>query len=681
MSKINYYLLICYLIFPSPKLFSSNPVIDSLLNVFQTEYETLPRKGKAELLHELGLELHFAEQHVEAEKYFRQSLKLSAGEKFKYLTIDNYYYLGIVRFWQSDYKGAIGYLQQSLDVFPKDLTPEDSIYIFDEMGAAYFYMGDLDLSLECRLKSLRIVQSLSDSTFLAGSLFALAEIEMEQKNYDQALKYVQESLDVSEKTGDDHYINYCFDLLGDIYHEKKDFEKALAYKIKSCEVLDAGVEVYLSAYCDHSLALTYMEMGDHERAISLFSSALAKREESNQLEEAAESMACLGALLAKQGDCGTGLNMMEQSLKNAKELGIKPLLREIYQKLYTIANHCGSYEKAVKYQEKYFLFRDSISNEKTQMRIANLNAKHELDALELDVLHKDQRLSTLYIVLLCMATALLLLAAIFIFWLYKKQRSDSRIQAERTATLALHNAALESANQRLVKANTQLEQFAYISSHDLKAPLRTIGSYASLVNRRYKDNLDDDGRKFLRYITEDAKHMYTLLENVLAYSQVDQSDEAFKKVDLNLSLEKALRLLNGTIWEKNAKIDFSDFPTVMGNETQLLQVFQNLIDNALKFIPSGRQPHIQIKAAEEPEHYRFSVQDNGIGISPDMQSKIFAPFKRLHKRNEYQGTGIGLAICRKVVERHGGKIWVESDKGAGTVFYFTIKKILEAEPI
>lgn len=675
MSKISCLILIgCFLVCPSPKLFSFNANIDSLLNVLQTEFADMPLVGKAKHLHHTGIAYYRSEQHSEAEKYFRQSLQLSIEGKLKRLVMDNYYYLGVVQFWQSGYVESVRSLQQGLDVFPEILSTEDSIYIIDQMGASYFYMGDLDLSLECRLKSFHLAQMVADSTFLAGSLYALAEVEMEQKEFDQALKYVQQSLDISTRADDDYYVSYCLDLIGNIYHETKNFAKAIEYKTKSCETVDTIVEAYQSAFCDYTLALTYNEMGDFEKAIALFSSALAKQQASDQQEDAARSMAYLGALLAKEGDCQKGMDMLLQSLAIAEQLVIKPLYRDVYEKLYATTKHCGRFEDAVGFQEKYILYRDSISNSHVQMRIANQHAKHELNMLELNLLQKDQRLSTLYIVLLCVALAFFFLLATFVFWLYKKQQSDNRLQAERSATLATHNVALESTNQQLKHAYAELEQFAYIISHDLKAPLRTIGSYASLINRRYKDNLDEDGRNFLRYITEDAKHMSTLLENILDYSKVDKSEEVFEKVDLNLSMERAMRQLDGTIRKINATIVYPSLPTVKGNKTQLLQVFQNLIDNALKFIPADHQPHIQIAVVEEPNHFRFSVQDNGIGIPPEMQSKIFAPFKRLHNRNEYQGTGIGLAICQKIVERHGGKIWVESDGATGTTFYFTIGK-------
>ena len=680
MNKINTLLVLCCgLILSISNSIASNPAIDSLLKLLQEETSPLPPSRKAELLHETGVEFHFADQQAEAEKYLLQSLQLATANEFKVLVMENQYFLGVVHFWQSQYGESVKHLQQSLESFPEIVNTEDSIFIFDQMGSSYFYMGDLEKSLENRLQSLDLTQRYGDSTYLASSLYALAEIAREQKDYGQALEYAQQALSISERADDKENINYCLDLIGDIYHETNELEKALAFKIRSCEIISADLKEYSTAYCDHNLALTYAKMGNTLKAIQLFSKALTRQEKSGQLEEAAYSRTHLGELIALDGDCARGLAMMQQSLADTDHLGINPLKRDIYQKLFTTSKHCGRYEEISAYQEKYYQFRDSISNEKTKMRMANLNAMHELGNLKVEVLEKEKRLSTLYIVILCGAIFLLLLLAVGIFWLYRKQRSYNRLQAERSAVIFQQNEALESANQKLVSFNEELEHFTFVMSHDLKAPLRTIGSYASLINRRYKQQLDKEGQMFLSYITEDAQHLYKLLEDIINYSRVDKSKEVFKEVDLNKNMRLVLRLLNSAVEERKAKIEISTLPIVKGHDMQLMQLFQNLIDNALKFVPNDRQPLIKVSALEESKFSQFSISDNGIGIDPELQSKIFAPFKRLHKRDEYKGTGIGLAICQKIVERHGGKIWVESDGQNGTTFHFTIQNNKEKE--
>ena len=675
MAKIKQFFIVgCCLVLLSQKSFCSNFTIDSLLHILHTEAGSMSLEAKANLFYETGVEYHYAEAPLEAEKFLQQSLQLAQQEGMKKLVADSYYYLGVVKFWQSDYPSSIRYLQQSLNTFPDVLTAEDSIFFIDQMGSSYFYMGDLDMALECQLQTLKIAKQVSDSTHLATSLCALAGTEKEQGKYDSALKYVRASLAIAERAGDSSTVDYCLDLMGDIFHATKDFEKALEYKIKSCNTVNVKMGEYLSAYCDYTQALTYAELGNYEMASSLFSSALAQQLQSGQMEEAVRSMFGLGELMTRQGDCNGGMQLLLESLAEAKKLAIKPLTRDVFEKLYAASKQCGRFEKALVYQQKYILYRDSISNERTQMRIASLNARQELNALELDLLHKDQRLSALYIIILCGAIAFLLLTALFMFWLYKKQQSYNRLQAERAASMAEQNAALATANQQLKAANEELEQFAFLISHDLKAPLRTMGSYASLIERRYKNLLDEEGRTFLRYITEDAKHMYVLLEDILNYSRLNKAKPVAGAVDLNQTVRQAIRQLSGTMKEKRANVECRQLPTVPGNETQLLQLFQNLLDNALKFNPSGTQPQVQITATEEAEHFRFCVQDNGIGIAPAMQAKIFAPFKRLHNRKEYDGTGVGLAICQRIVERHGGTIWMESDGQQGTSFFFTIGK-------
>jgi signal transduction histidine kinase len=675
MHKLYFSCLTAFLlaIFPSC-LFCFNSKLDSLLYTLQTQFEGLNTAQKAALLHNTALEYLDQESYHEAEKYFRSSLDLSRQEGLKKLTVDNYYYLGISSFWQSAYQESIDQLNQSLQVFPDALTSEDSFYILDQLGASYFYMGELEQSFDARLRSNAIAKAIGDDRLLATSIYGLAEVEKGQREYGRALELLQEALQIAEKAGRKVLVNYCYDMLGDIYHEQGAYEKALEYKIKSCEIVDSTLIDYSVAYCNHNLALTYAKMGNYEQAISLFSEALELRQKTGQQEEAAQSLACLGELIAWQGDCQGGMNMLGQSLLSAQQLELKPLLRDVYEKLYLTAKHCGDFDKSIGFFEKYIHYRDTISGEKTKMKIANLNAKQELSSLQLDILKKDNHLGTLYILLLGVGIGFLALTSLFVFRLYKKQQSLNRLQAERASSAKAHNRELALTNSKLQAANKELEQFAYLISHDLKAPLRTMGSYASLLDRRYKNTLDDEGRTFLRFITEDAKHMSSLLEDILSYSKIGKTDEGKKAVNLNHLMEMALRLLHGTVQQKGAIVEVATLPTVNGYETQLHQLFQNLIDNALKFVPDGRRPHVRVAVKEEGEFFSFSVSDNGIGIDPSLQAQIFMPFKRLHNRSEYEGTGIGLSICKKIVEQHGGSIWVESDGESGTAFCFTIQK-------
>jgi PAS domain S-box-containing protein len=234
-------------------------------------------------------------------------------------------------------------------------------------------------------------------------------------------------------------------------------------------------------------------------------------------------------------------------------------------------------------------------------------------------------------------------------------------------------AALQAAHEELKRSNAELEQFAYVASHDLQEPLRMVASYTQLLGRRYQAKLDQDAREFMSYIVDGATRMKQLIEDLLAYSRVGTKGQDFKPVALEAPLRRALFNLRAGIEEAGAAVTYDPLPTVHGDVVQLGQLLQNLVGNALKF-RSNSVPRIHIGVSEKDSEYQIEVRDNGIGIEPQYFERIFMVFQRLHNKGEYPGTGIGLAICKKVVERHGGRIWVESRAGEGSSFYFTLIK-------
>jgi len=235
-------------------------------------------------------------------------------------------------------------------------------------------------------------------------------------------------------------------------------------------------------------------------------------------------------------------------------------------------------------------------------------------------------------------------------------------------------AALREAHEELKRSNAELEQFAYVASHDLQEPLRMVSSYTQLLMRRYGDKLDGDAKDFTAFIVDGATRMKQLIEDLLAYSRVGTRDKNFKPVDAESSLKRALTNLRAAIQDSGATVTQDKLPTIPCDEVQLAQLFQNLIGNALKFRKPDVAPAVHVGAADQGAEWEFMVRDNGIGIEPQYFERIFMVFQRLHDKGEYPGTGIGLAIVKKVVERHGGRIWVQSQPGAGTTFHFTMPK-------
>jgi PAS domain S-box-containing protein len=230
---------------------------------------------------------------------------------------------------------------------------------------------------------------------------------------------------------------------------------------------------------------------------------------------------------------------------------------------------------------------------------------------------------------------------------------------------------LKRVNEELLRSNTDMEQFAHVASHDLQEPLRMVTGYLQLVERRYAPQLDDDGREFITFAVDGARRMKALIRDLLDFSRAGTSAANFREIDTASLLGDALRNLKVAIDESSAAITADPLPTIYGDGVLLTQVLQNLIANALKF-HKGTAPCVHVSARREAKEWIFSVRDNGIGIESRHLDRIFRIFERLHSIEEYSGSGIGLAITRKIVERHGGTIWVESQPGAGSTFFFSI---------
>ena len=235
---------------------------------------------------------------------------------------------------------------------------------------------------------------------------------------------------------------------------------------------------------------------------------------------------------------------------------------------------------------------------------------------------------------------------------------------------------LKRTMDELKRSNLELEQFAYVASHDLQEPLRMVSSFTQLLEKQYKDKLDENALDYINYAVDGAKRMQALITDLLTYSRVNTQGDKFEDTNLEKVLDEVLFNMKIKIQENRAITTRESLPKICADYGQMVQIFQNLIGNALKY-RSKETPQIQISARKEDKQWLFSVEDNGIGIDPKYADRIFMIFKRLHTNEEYEGTGIGLAITKRIIERHEGRIWVESELGKGSTFYFTIPDTLD----
>jgi signal transduction histidine kinase len=250
----------------------------------------------------------------------------------------------------------------------------------------------------------------------------------------------------------------------------------------------------------------------------------------------------------------------------------------------------------------------------------------------------------------------------------------NQILEEQKKEISAHTEALKLKDEKLQKSNADLQNFAYSASHDLKEPLRMIGMYTQLLQRRIKPTLDECSEEYMFYMTDGVKRMQKLLDDLLLYSRLGKNENDIQDVDVNQTLLVVIYNLAATIKETNAAIISSNLPTICASSTEMMQLFQNMIANAIKFRRADVAPEVMILHAENEKEHTITLQDNGIGIKEEFKEKVFNIFTKLHSTSQYEGSGIGLATCKKIVEEMGGRMWLTSTEGVGTTFYFTFPK-------
>jgi signal transduction histidine kinase len=252
--------------------------------------------------------------------------------------------------------------------------------------------------------------------------------------------------------------------------------------------------------------------------------------------------------------------------------------------------------------------------------------------------------------------------------------TQNLLLVEQKKEISAQSEALRMKDEKLSKSNHELQNFAYSASHDLKEPLRMIGMYTQLLQKRIKSSLDERSEEYMFYMTDGVKRMQKLLDDLLTYSRLGKNEQDIQDIDLNKTLLSVTQNLTVVINDTHTIIKSSNLPIIRASSTEMMQLFQNLIANAIKFRKADSVPHIIIENSENDAEYNLSVSDNGIGIKKGYQEKVFEIFTKLHSASQYEGSGIGLATCKKIVEELGGRMWLSSTEGVGTTFYFTLPK-------
>ena len=651
-----------------------------------------------------------------AHSYLEESQKLdldkSPENQISYLQT-----LGLLQFDEEAFQKCISTLDNALEKAKSIAQSTPTCQILLNKSHAQLQIGSYEKALETALLAKQIIDNSSDKNYnllsdllkvlslvyvktnefgkateSAQTLLSiskdLGEVEKElialnviaivsgvQGNFKIATQYFQDALDKGEKIGYKYYIAQCQINIGTIYAHLYNYEDAL-------ERYNLVLEDYHDVLDDQTKVAIFNNVGNinyttnkFELAKSFFEKALQIATAKGFKIEAALSRAQLGRtftaldqldlaadysqkaaeifenapnangtqinslnlgnILFKKGNSREAISLIEKGIASAKKLHDDVSQITGYQLLANIYKSESDYEKAFENLNKFSKLKEEFSSKQRSRQFMDLEIKNALKnkQKEIEQLTKENELQSQLL-----------------------EKTDQ----------------IEIKNRELTSMNEDLRQFAYIASHDLKEPLRMISSYAQILLRLYGDKFDENARSYFGYMTEGVTRMNGLLEDLLKYATVGRNEEEVEEIEMDYVVEICRVNLKVLIQESGAQISYGELPTVFATRTTLIQLMQNLISNGIKFRKEGATPIINISHKKTAIEHTFTVSDNGIGMEEEHLERIFVIFQRLHSRTTYEGSGIGLAICQKIAQRWGGRIWVTSQKDMGSSFHFTV---------
>ena len=516
---------------------------------------------------------------------------------------------------------AFGYLKGE---FRKNYAP----YYHLNLGRNYHFTGDNVQSqkhyLECiKLLELKPEKNYYEKKWIAHAyynvfiLFNFTDTGFAQE------EYLNKALNLYEQIEDFSGVANCYNSYAVFYFRAGEYKNSLSYLLKALELAEKENSIsFLSIYCAN-LGLVYTKLNDFETALKYFSRAQVYDEQIKSIYNRAHTSNQLGEAYAIMGKPDEAIKFFITAEELFDQLGVTRSLSNVYEQLSEAYSAVEDFENAFIYKQKYAQTLKEVFNDEKTFVIAKARNEFELE---------------------------------------KKEREAQLLRQK--------NEQIEKYAHQLEISNDELRQFAHVASHDLREPLRMVTSYVTLLKRSLKEKLSSDEIDFMDFITHGTQTMHNLISDLLTLSEINFVRPK-EIVDFNDVINTVMSNLHTQIHEKNVIINIPAMPTITADETQMIQLFQNLFSNAIKYNVE-EQPVIHLSYTITGKIYQFTISDNGIGIAEEFREKIFMIFQRLHSRNEYSGTGIGLAICKKIVEQAGGKIWVEQNDNGGSDFKFTL---------
>jgi signal transduction histidine kinase len=674
------------LFFLNPAVLSANKV-DSLLTLL----EVAEKEDILADIYEINYQLATVYNSGGEEKYekstyhFTEANKVAIATNNKMNQSDCLYGIGYTHQRRNNYQEALDFFQQSIDLaenFPEDIDPSKIARVYTQISSIYQVLGDYKKAFDNQMQSLLICEKNNILIVIANAQYNLGTIFFYQNQFERAREHYEKAKVICDQLEEERFSYSCLAALGSVNERLGEYKKSLEYNNKSLELAIKLNYKTGIAYSKGNIAVNYLNVNNFAIAEKYCKEAISIKLDLEDSYGAIGSKIDLSKVYINWNKPREAIIVLEQALELAKMVESKSRQSDIYKTLSIVYEQLDDDSRALDFTKKYVALKDSLLNEKTLEEMGTSQQRYKLEKNEHDIamLKKENELleqKEMNQSLQKYVFGLVTIAFLMFIWWYKSklnyQNNVNLILEEKNELLNSMNDEIEIKNKQLEHSNEDLRQFAYVASHDLKEPLRMINSYTNLLQRRYMASFDEPGKEFMHYIIDAVGRMENLLDDLLDFSRAGSqptptnyasTQDVMVMVEANL--RHRLELLNAKLIVKS-----DNLPSIKAHRTQMIQLLQNLVSNGMKF-KGKKDPIVEVDCMQKDNKFIFSVRDNGIGISEENLEKVFEMFRRLHTREEYEGTGIGLATCKRIVTTWGGDIWVESEEGNGCTFFFSV---------
>lgn len=594
---------------------------------------------KVDILIEKGHCLRLMSRYLEADEISKEIEKLMVlfSEKEEELSSRVCHLKALISVKKHEYSKALESGQALLALSRKSGNPEQELIALNVMAIVSGVKGNFKIAAQYFQDALAKSEKIGYRYYIAQCLINVATIYAHLYNYEDALERYNEVLENYKNTIDDHTKVAIFNNVGNIHYTTGAFDKAKGFFQKALSLANEKSFQSEKALALAQLSRTLTSLGQYQLSETMALDAKKILEPLGNINGTQINLINFGDIYFHRNEYDKAIDAAEEGIQSAVLLqddvsqitGFR-LLSKIYQAK-------GDFQNAHEKLSIYTKMKEEFDKQQRNRQFLDLEIRNAIKTkqVEIEQLTKENELQSLLL-----------------------EKGDQ----------------IERQNRELLSMNEDLRQFAYIASHDLKEPLRMISSYAQILTRLYGDKFDDNAKTYFGYMTEGVTRMNQLLEDLLKYATIGRNEEEMEELEMDYIVEICRVNLKVLIQETGASLSYGTLPVITAQKTMVIQLMQNLISNAIKFRNPDIAPQVKVTCTETEDEYTIAVTDNGIGIDKENIDRIFVIFQRLHARSKYEGTGIGLAVCQKISQRLGGRIWAESTIGEGSTFYFTLPK-------